>query len=95
MTGLSTGRPFRPCVTRSQRVSTSWMISANARVAMLRYTPVMRRAGRPTSTPAPAVTAAASATEITHGSPRSCTKYTCAYAPMPRNAACPRLTRPV
>src|SRR5215470_3787671 len=51
MTGLSTGRPLSPWVTRSQRVKTSWMMRAKARVAMVRYTPVMRRAGSPTSTP--------------------------------------------
>jgi hypothetical protein len=54
------------------------MISANARVAMVRYTPVMRSAGRPTSTPAAAVSVAASATATTHGSPRLWVKNTCA-----------------
>ncbi len=36
MTGLSTALPFRPPVTCSHRVKTSWMITAKARVAMVR-----------------------------------------------------------
>ena len=44
---------------------------------------------------AAAVTPAARITETTQGNPRSCVKYTCAYAPIPRNAAWPRLTSPV
>ena len=36
MTGLSTGLPLRPPVTRSHCVNTSWMMSAKARVAMVR-----------------------------------------------------------
>src|SRR4030095_14516235 len=76
MTGLSTGRPLSPWVTPSHRVNTSWMMRAKARVAMVRYTPVMRRAGSPTSTPVAEVKVTARATETIHGSPRSWVKYT-------------------
>ena len=34
--GLSTGMPAKPCVTDSQRLNTSWMITAKASVAMVR-----------------------------------------------------------
>ena len=74
ITGLSTGRPLSPWVTRSHRVNTSWMMRAKASVAMARYTPVIRSAGDPTSTPAAAVKAVANATATIQGRPMSCTK---------------------
>ena len=36
MTGLATGMPAKPWVTDSQRLNTSWMITAKASVAMAR-----------------------------------------------------------
>ena len=34
--GFSTGMPAKPCVTDSQRLNTSWMITEKASVAMAR-----------------------------------------------------------
>ena len=69
MTGLATGMPAKPCVTNSQRLNTSWMITAKASVAMARYMPVIRSAGKPTTRPLAVVISTARTSDTTQGMP--------------------------
>jgi len=87
--------PREPFVSSSNLRTSGMNICASASVTSVRYRPFSRSAGRPTSTPAPKQTTAATRNVQPGDHAWSLTRMAVMYAPTPKNAEWPMEIWPV